>query len=163
MNKIKRQFIEWAKKNPESIRQHIRDLYDKIFPTAQEYIKFLRNGWQSQKSILDIGMILKDQKHKEEITYWNERANTLEEDIKNDRFGEKDRWEGITAKQQNQYKKLIEQWLNTKTNRQRTIWNYYILGVPKKRIVTLMKKDSKYIQVTINKLQTDFLKKIPTY
>ena len=33
---------EFLKSNQYYVRQYIRDLYDKMFPTAKGYIKFLR-------------------------------------------------------------------------------------------------------------------------
>ena len=55
------------------------------------------------------------------------------------------------------YKDLTEQWLKTKTRRQRRIWNYFVLGVPKNSIAPRLKENTKFVTRTIKDLQKEFL------
>ena len=160
MNKLKEKFNKWAKENPESARQHIRDLYDKMFPTTQDYIKFLKKRFETANSIWNIGMILKQHQHQEQFAYWKEKTSTLNNEVMDNRFAEKNHWKEITNEQRKQYQKLTEQWLNTKTSCERKIWNYYVLGIPKKRIANLLKKDFEDSRIIIHKLQEDYIQKI---
>ncbi len=156
--------IEWAKENPEKVKQHIRDLYDKMFPATQDYIQFLRQRWLPKKSILKINVHLQKQEYEEKIKYWKKvETNFHKDDILYDRLSESDYWHNITTEEKNNYVKLTEAWLETKTKQQRTIWNYYILDVPKKKIATRLKKEQKHIRIIINKLQENFLKQIISY
>ena len=85
----------------------------------------------------------------------------LDENILDDRLAENDYWKKITPEQKTKYEDLTRSWVKSKTKQQRTIWNYYVLGVPQKRIASLLKKNEKNIINIINRLQEDFLKKIP--
>ena len=152
---------KWAKKNPEKAKQHIRDLYDKMFPKANDYINFLKPLWKNQKSILEVDLFRNRLKHQKSTNHLANKVNKLDENILNDCLVENDYWEKITPEQKTKYKDLTKRWVKSKTKQQRTIWNYYVLGVPQKRIASLLKKNEKNIIDIINKLQEDFLKRIP--
>ncbi len=137
--------------------QYIRDLYDKMFPSAKDYIKFLRE----RINTLD---------HEEHNMTSYENLNQIKRNIplkpfylkeslekSHDNFYEKDHWEDLSPKDINLYKNLTEQWLKTKTRRQRRIWNYFVLGVPKNSIAPRLKENTNFVTRTIKTLQKEFL------
>ena len=72
----------------------------------------------------------------------------------------KDYWLGLRQEQIILFKKLIKKWLKRKTSRQRRIWNYFVLGVPKNSIAPKLNEDSDFVVETISVLQKEFLKLI---
>ena len=137
--------------------QYIRDLYDKMFPSAKDYIKFLRerintldNEEHNTSSYKNFNEIKRNIPPK--LFYFEERIEK-----NHDNFFEKDHWEDLSPKDITLYKDLTEQWLKTKTRRQRRIWNYYVLGVPKSSIAPRLKENTNFVTRTIKTLQKDFL------
>ena len=137
--------------------QYIRDLYDKMFPSAKDYIKFLRE----RINTLD---------HEEHNMTSYENLNQIKRNIplklfylkeslekSHDNFFKRDHWEDLSPKDINLYKNLTEQWLKTKTRRQRRIWNYFVLGVPKNSIAPRLKENTNFVARTIKTLQKEFL------
>ncbi len=152
---------KWAKKNPDKAKQHIRDLYDKMFPEAKDYINFLKPLWENQKSILEVDLFKNRLKNRYNTKHLANKVNKLDENILDNFLAENDYWKKITPGQKTKYEDLTKRWVKSKTKQQRTIWNYYVLGVPKKRIASILKKNEKNIIDIINRLQEDFLKKLP--
>ena len=137
--------------------QYIRDLYDKMFPSAKDYIKFLReriNTLDHEKHNMTSHEYLDDIKRNipPELFHFKE---SLEKGHEN--FFEKDHWEDLSPTDIILYKDLIEQWLKTKTRRQRRIWNYFVLGVPKESIAPRLKENTNFVTRTIKTLQKEFL------
>ena len=137
--------------------QYIRDLYDKMFPSAKDYIKFLReriNTLDNEEHNVNPHEDFKEIKrfipprlfHPEER---NEKSF--------DFLFEKDHWKDLSQRDIILYKYFTEQWLKTKTRRQRRIWNYFVLGVPKNTIAPKLKENTNFVARTINTLQNDFL------
>ena len=137
--------------------QYIRDLYDKMFPSAKDYIKFLRE----RINTLD---------HEEHNMTFYENLNQIKRNIplklfylkeslekSHDNFNERDHWEDLIPKDIIFYKDLTQHWLKTKTKRQRRIWNYFVLGVPKNSIAPRLKENTKFVAITIKTLQKEFL------
>lgn len=153
--------IKWAKNNPEKARQHIRDLYNKMFPRFEDYIKYIRSKWKNEKYLLKIGMILKEHKNQEDNALWRELDSNIDENIIDNLLAKNDYWHNITPKQINKYLELTEKWIDTRNKYERTIWNYYVLGVPINRIVSILNRDKITILRTIFDLQEDFIKSIP--
>ena len=58
------------------------------------------------------------------------------------------------------FKTLTKKWLKTKSKKQRRIWNYYVLGVPQKKIAPRLNEDRDLVLKTINDLQKEFLNEI---
>ena len=127
--------------------QYIRDLYDKIFPCAKDYIKFLRER---------INIFENEERNK--ICFENSdgiEQNSSQKKINFEEgfgkhqnyFSEKDQWKDLSLKDIVLYKDLIEQWLKTKTKLQRTIWNYFVLGVPKNSIAPRLKKNPNFVTI----------------
>ena len=147
-------------KIPNYDLQFIRDLYDKMFPNAKDYIKFLReeiNQCQNEKSNRFFDKILK--RTKKEKKYHSSAINmaTLNDQINSD---EKDYWEDLEKKDILLFKLLTRKWLKTKSKKQRRIWNYYVLGVPKERIPPKLKENEVFVMATIKILQKEYLSRI---
>ena len=137
--------------------QYIRDLYDKMFPSAKDYIKFLRerintldNEEHNTSSYENFNEIKRNIPPK--LFYFEERIEKS-----HDNFFEEDHWEDLSPKDITLYKDLTEQWLKTKTRRQRRIWNYFVLGVPKNSIAPRLKENTNFVTRTIKTLQKEFL------
>ena len=136
--------------------QNIRDLYDKMFPTAKDYIKFLReriNTSDNEEHNISSYENLNEIKRyiSSKLVYFEER---LEKSHNN--FFEKDHWKDLSQKDIVLYKDLTEQWLKTKTRRQRRIWNYFVLGVPKNSIAPRLKENTIFVTRTIQTLKKEF-------
>ena len=147
-------------KNPNYNLQFIRDLYDKMFPNAKDYIKFLReeiNQCQYKNSNGILNKILKSTK--KEKKYHSPFINrvTLNDQIIS---YEKDYFEGIEIKDILFFKSLTRKWLKTKSKKQRRIWNYYVLGVPKEKIAPKLEEDGIFVMATIKILQKEYLSRI---
>ena len=137
--------------------QYIRDLYDKMFPSAKDYIKFLRerintldNEEHNTSSYKNFNEIKRNIPPK--LFYFEERIEKS-----HDNFFEEDHWKDLSPKDITLYKDLTEQWLKTKTRRQRRIWNYFVLGVPKNSIAPRLKENTNFVTKTIKTLQKEFL------
>ena len=152
-------FQEYLKNSNDNL-EVIRDLYDKIFPCAKDYIKFLRE----EINILDSKSYnqnsLKISKEIEEFKF--DGFLELDQALRSnqDYFLKKDFWLGLRQEQIILIKKLIKKWLKRKTSRQRRIWNYFVLGVPKNSIAPKLNEDSDFVVKTISVLQEEFLKLI---
>ena len=137
--------------------QHIRDLYDKMFPYAKDYIKFLRE----KINILDDEggtKISSENSNGIKQNSYQKKINFEEGFEKNhDYFFEEDHWKDLSPRDIILYKDLTEQWLKTKTRRQRRIWNYFVLGVPENSIAPRLKENTNFVTRTIKTLQKDFL------
>lgn len=137
--------------------QYIRDLYDKMFPYAKDYIKFLRE----KINTLDYEEHNQNsyKNFKEIKTNSSKIRFSLEQRFKkdHDNFFKEDHWKGLNRRDIIFYKDLTEKWLRTKTRRQRRIWNYFVLGVPKNSIAPRLKENSNFVIGTIKNLQEEFL------
>ena len=137
--------------------QYIRDLYDKMFPYAKDYIKFLKE----KINTLDFEEHNQNsyKKFKEIKTNSSKNRFILEQRFKkdHDNLFKDDHWKGLNQSDVIFYKDLTEKWLKTKTRRQRRIWNYFVLGVPKNSIAPRLKENSNFVIGTIKNLQEEFL------
>ncbi|MFL3005424.1 MAG: hypothetical protein ACJZ1R_04580 [Candidatus Neomarinimicrobiota bacterium] len=137
--------------------QYIRDLYDKMFPSAKDYIKFLReriNTLDNEEHNMSSYEYLNEIKRyiSPKLFYSEERLEKS-----HDNFFEKDYWKDLSQKDIVLYKDLTEQWLKTKTRRQRRIWNYFVLGVPKNSIAPRLKENTIFVTRTLKTLEKEFL------
>ena len=137
--------------------QYIRDLYDKMFPSARDYIKFLRERINTlddedhnTSSYENFNEIKRNIPPK--LFYFEERIEQS-----HDNFFEKDHWKDLSPNDITLYKDLTEKWLKTKTRRQRRVWNYFVLGVPKNSIAPRLKENKNFVTRTIKTLQKEFL------
>ena len=73
---------------------------------------------------------------------------------------EKDYWEGLEKKDILFFKLITRNWLKAKSKRQRRIWNYYVLGVPKEKIAPKLEEDGIFVMTTIKILQKEYLSRI---
>ena len=137
--------------------QYIRDLYDKMFPSAKDYIKFLRERINTlDNEDYNISSYENSNEIKRNIPpklfYFEERIEKSHDNI-----FEEDHWEDLSPKDITLYKDLTEYWLKTKTKRQRRIWNYFVLGVPKNSIAPRLEENTNFVTKTIKTLQKEFL------
>ena len=137
--------------------QNIRDLYNKMFPSAKDYIKFLRerintldNEEHNMSSYENLNEIKRYIPPK--LFYSEERLEKSHDNI-----FEKDYWKDLSQRDIVLYKDLTEQWLKTKTRRQRRIWNYFVLGVPKNSIAPRLKENTIFVTRTLKTLENEFL------
>ena len=147
-------------KNPNYNLQFIRDLYDKMFPNAKDYIKFLREEInQCHNEISNQFFDRKLKGTKEEKKYHSPVTNsvTLIDQINSCQEGY---WEDLEEKDILFFKLLTGKWLKTKSKKQRRIWNYYVLGVPKERISPKLKENKVFVMATIKILQKEYLSRI---
>ena len=128
-----------------------------MFPNAKDYIKFLRdrintldNEEQDVSSYKDFKEIKRYIPPK--LFYYKERLEKS-----HDNLFEEDHWKDLSPRDITLYKDLTEHWLKTKTRRQRRIWNYFVLGVPKNSIAPRLKENTNFVTRTIKTLQKDFL------
>ena len=131
-------------KNQNYNLQIIRDLYDKMFPDAKDYIKFLQeeiNQGHNENSNQFFDKILKrtkrEKKYHSPVINWinlNDQINCYE----------KDYWEGLEKKDILFFRLLTKKWLKTKSKKQRRIWNYYVLGVPKEKIAPKLEENRSF-------------------
>ena len=138
----------------------IRDLYDKMFPNASDYIKFLReelNQCNNEK----LNRFF-DRTAKRNIKEKKYHFPVSDRGILNDQINpyEKDCWEGLEKKDILSFKLLTRKWLKTKSKKQRRIWNYYVLGVPKEKIAPKLEENGTFVMSTIKILQKEYLNKI---
>tara|TARA_B100000900_G_scaffold333773_1_gene294943 strand:- start:810 stop:1214 length:405 start_codon:yes stop_codon:yes gene_type:complete len=128
-----------------------------MFPCAKDYIKFLRER---------INTLGKEEQNVNACGYFKEikryvpsKLFYFEENLEksHDNFFEEDHWKDLSPRDIILYKDITEQWLKTKTKRQRRIWNYYVLGVPKNSIAPRLKENTNFVTRTIKTLQKDFL------
>ena len=152
-------FQEYLKNSNDNL-EVIRDLYDKIFPCAKDYIKFLREEINTLDSKDFNQNSLKISKEIDEIKF--DGFLELDQVLRSnqDFFLIKDFWLGLKQEQIILIKELIKKWLKRKTSRQRRIWNYFVLGVPKNSIAPKLNEDSDFVVKTISVLQEEFLKLI---
>jgi len=68
-----------------------------------------------------------------------------------------DHWKSVKKEEIIAYRQLTEQWLKSKTKKQRRIWNYFVLGISKNNIGPKLKEDSSFVISTIDGLQEEFL------
>lgn len=137
--------------------QYIRDLYDKMFPYAKDYIKFLKEKINNLDHEEHNQISYKN--FKEIKTNGSKNRFRLEQRFRkdHDNLFKEDHWKGLNRKDIIFYKDLTEKWLKTKTRRQRRIWNYFVLGVPKDSIAPRLKENSNFVIGTIKNLQEEFL------
>ena len=133
--------------------QYIRDLYDKMFPNSKDYINFLRDRINTPGN---------EEKNMNSYEDFKERKRYIPLKLfyfekRHDNLFEKDHWKDLSPRDIILYKDLTEQWLKTKTRRQRRIWNYFVLGVPKNTIAPKLKENTNFVTRTVNILQKDFL------
>ena len=79
---------------------------------------------------------------------------------KDSSYTEKDYWEGLAKKDILFFKLLTRKWLKTKSKKQRRLWNYYVLGVPKEKIAPKLEEDGVFVLGTIKILQKEYLTRI---
>ena len=149
---------KFLKSNQYYVRQHIRDLYDKMFPTAKGYIKFLRekiniiDRRDRNRSFVHIPVYDKGFSS-------NGTMSSINDSGKN-KFPCQDSWESLTKKEIQFYLQVTEKWLKSKTKKHRRIWNYFVLGISKNNIGPRLNEDTFYVIKIIETMQKEYLELI---
>ena len=149
---------EFLKSNQYYVRQYIRDLYDKMFPTAKGYIKFLRENINiidrryRNRSFVHISVDDKGLSSNGTISSINDSGKN--------KFPCQDSWEGLTKKEIQFYLQVTEKWLKSKTKKNRRIWNYFVLGISKNNIGPRLNEDTLYVIKIIETMQKEYLELI---
>ena len=149
---------KFLKSNQYYVRQYIRDLYDKMFPTAKGYIKFLReriniiDGRDRNRSFVHIPEY--DKRFSS-----NGTMSSINDSGKN-KFPCQDSWESLTKKEIQFYLQVTEKWLKSKTKKHRRIWNYFVLGISKNNIGPRLNEDTLYVIKIIETMQKEYLELI---
>ena len=154
---ISNDHFKYLKSNPHYVRQYIRDLYDKMFPSAKSYIKFLRE----RINIFDRGTIKGfSAQIPEDVKGFSHNETVRSAYDLDNNFLDKDYWRALTKKEVVSYQQLTEKWLKTKTKRKRRIWNYFVLGISKNNIGPRLNEKTSYVVRTIEAMQEEFLQLI---
>ena len=129
-----------------------------MFPEAKDYIKFLREEFSKHNNLSYTKSHVEKLKIAENDCIDYSKFNIF---FKNENNSvEEDYWKGIQTHEINFFKTLTKNWLKTKSKKQRRIWNYYVLGVPQKKIAPRLNEDRDLVLKTINDLQKEFLNEI---
>ena len=149
---------KFVKANQYYVRQYIRDLYDKMFPTAKGYIKFLRE----RINIIDVRDRNRSFVHILEYDKGFSSNGTMSSinDSGKNKFLCQDSWEGLTKKEIQFYLQVTEKWLKSKTKKHRRIWNYFVLGISKNNIGPRLNEDTLYVIKIIETMQKEYLELI---
>ncbi len=149
---------KFLESNQYYVRQYIRDLYDKMFPTAKGYIKFLREKInivdRRNKNGSFIYIPVEEKKYSS-----NGTISSINDSGKN-KFPCKDDWEGLTKKEIQFYLHITEEWLKSKTKKHRRIWNYFVLGISKNNIGPRLNEETIYVIKIIEIMQKEYLELI---
>ena len=149
---------KFLKSNKYYVRQYIRDLYDKMFPTAKGYIKFLREKInivdRRNKSGSFIYIPVDEKRYSS-----NGTMRSINDSGKN-KFPCHDNWEGLTKKEIQFYLQVTEKWLKSKTKKDRRIWNYFVLGISKNKIGPRLNEDTLFVIKIIETMQKEYLELI---
>ena len=65
-----------------------------------------------------------------------------------------------TTVEKGKYLRTFLEPLITKSKKQRRIWNYYVLGVPKEKIAPKLEENRIFVMATIKILQKEYLSRI---
>ena len=143
--------LKFLEQNPNKTKIWIRDLYHQIFPTKEDYIKFIRGHYSLIKNIglmkEPITIAVDIYKHTRTINYI---------------FKDNDFWKSISSKNKRILEQFLKYWFINKSKKKRKLWNYYILGISEGKIANLLEDDFYSVNQTIFELKKDFLKSLLT-
>ena len=151
--------IQFLEQNPNKTKIWIRDLYHKVFPTKEQYIRFIRKHHsmlQSQnksEKIKDIEPIKRKESTKFIVNNLNDKDHIFNEDI----F-----WNDISSPDTKRLELFLMEWFINKSKKDRKLWNYYILGISEGRIAFLLNDNFYSTRKKILELKKDFLRNLIT-
>ena len=151
--------LQFLEHNPNKTKIWIRDLYHQVFPTREEYIRFIRKHHSTLQSlnkpytIKDFESIQRETSAKFIMMNLNDKNHIFEED---------NFWNDTSLVNTKVFKLFLMEWFINKSKKDRKLWNYYILGLSEGRIAYLMNDSFYSTKEKVLKLKKDFLKDLLT-
>ncbi len=151
--------LHFLEQNPNKTKIWIRDLYNKVFPTKEQYIQFIRKHHSLRQSLNKSEKIkdIEPTKNKASTKFIVNNLN-----YKDHIFDEGNFWNDISSVNTEGLKFFLMEWFNNKSKKDRKLWNYYILGISEGRIAVLINDNFYSTKEKILKLKKDFLRNLLT-
>ena len=151
--------IQFLEQNPNKTKVWIRDLYHKVFPTKEQYIRFIRKHHSMLQSLKRSEKIKDIEPIKSRIPT---RFTMRNLNNNNHIFEEDNFWNGISSLNAKMLKLFLMEWFIKKSKKDRKLWNYYILGISEGRIAILLNDNFHSTRKKILELKKDFLRNLIT-
>ena len=151
--------IQFLEQNPNKTKIWIRDLYHKVFPTKEQYIRFIRKHHSMLQSLKRSEKIKDIEPIKSRIPT---RFTMRNLNNNNHIFEEDNFWNGISSLNAKMLKLFLMEWFIKKSKKDRKLWNYYILGISEGRIANLLNDNFYSTRKRILELKKDFLRNLIT-
>ena len=151
--------IQFLEQNPNKTKIWISDLYHIVFPTKEQYIRFIRKhhsmlqSLKTSEKIKDIEPLKSRIPTRFIMRYLNNNNHIFEED---------NFWNGISSINAKILKLFLMEWFIKKSKKDRKLWNYYILGISEGRIALLLNDNFYSTRKKILELKKDFLRNLIT-
>ena len=149
--------LNFLEQNPNKTKIWIRDLYHKVFPTKEQYIRFIRKHHSALQSlnksekIKNIEPIKRKTPTKFILSNLNDKDHIFEENnFCND----------ISSLNTNKLELFLMEWFINKSKKDRKLWNYYILGISEGKIAILLNDNFYSTKEKILELKKDFLRNL---
>ena len=151
--------LHFLEQNPNKTKIWIRDLYHKVFPTKEQYIRFIRKH-HSTLQRLNKSEKIKDIEPTKNKASTKFIVNNL--NYKDHIFDENNFWNDISSLNTERLKLFLMEWFINKSKKDRKLWNYYILGISEGRIAILLNDNFYSTRKKILELKKDFLRNLIT-
>ena len=145
--------------NPNKTKIWIRDLYHKVFPTKEQYIRFIRKHHSMLQSLKKSDNIKNIEPMKSQIPTRFIMTNLNNNNL---RFEKDNFWNGISSLNAKMLKLFLMEWFIKKPKNDRKLWNYYILGISEGKIAFLLNDNFYSTRKKILELKKDFLRNLIT-
>ena len=151
--------IQFLEQNPNKTKIWVRDLYHKVFPTKEQYIRFIRKHHSMLQSLKESDNIKNIKTMKSQIP-----TRFIMRNLNNNNhiFEEDNLWNGISSQNAKVLKLFLMEWFIKKSKKDRKLWNYYILGISEGRIALLLNDNFYSTRKKILELKKDFLRNLIT-
>ena len=150
--------IQFLEQNPNKTKIWVRDLYHKVFPTKEQYIRFIRKHHSMLQSLNKSDNIKSIEPMKSQVP-----TRFVIRKLNNNHIFEEDNfWSGISSLNAKMLKLFLMEWFINKSKKDRKLWNYYILGISEGRIATLLNHNFYSTRKKILELKKDFLRNLIT-
>ena len=150
--------IQFLEQNPNKTKIWIRDLYHKVFPTKEQYIRFIRKHHSMLQSLNKSDNIKNIEPMKSQVP-----TRFIIRKLNNNHIFEEDNfWNGISSLNAKILKLFLMEWFIKKSKKDRKLWNYYILGISEGRIANLLNDNFYSTRKRILELKKDFLRNLIT-
>ena len=150
--------IQFLEQNPNKTKIWVRDLYHKVFPTKEQYIRFIRKHHSMLQSLNKSDNIKNIEPMKSQVP-----TRFIIRKLNNNHIFEEDNfWNGISSLNAKILKLFLMGWFIKKSKKDRKLWNYYILGISEGRIANLLNDNFYSTRKRILELKKDFLRNLIT-